>query len=187
MIVFLFGPQGSGKSTQGKILAQKLGIPYIAAGDIAREVRLEDSDEGRQARELNDQGKLIPSATLYSRLEKKLSSPEAAGGFILDSPTRSPEQLQFMDELRKKLNFKIDKAILINLSEEQGIERLHKRAEIEKRVDETDEAIKQRLQIYHTQTKPILKYYQDLGVLVEIDGGATVEDVEKLVWEAIQK
>lgn len=187
MIVFLFGPQGSGKSTQGKLLAQKLSIPYLAAGDIAREVRLEDSEEGRKARELNDQGKLIPTATLYSRLEKKLTSPEFKNGFVLDSPTRSPEQLTFMDDLKNKLGFKIDKAILIDLSQDEAIKRLHKRAETEKRVDETDEAISQRLQIYHTQTKPIMDYYRNLGVLIEIDGSGTIDEVEKRVWEAVQK
>lgn len=175
MNIIIYGPQGSGKSTQAKILAKKLNVPAISAGEISRQISLEDTDEGRKVKEFIDKGEPTPAEIFDPRMEKALA--EARGGYVLDGFPRYSDQLYLLEEWLGKTNTKIDKVILISLPIDIGIKRIMSRVSKENRTDDTLEAIRRRLEFYHEQTQPIIEYFRGKGVLVEIDGSGTIEEV----------
>ncbi len=181
MIYIFFGPQGSGKSTQAKLLAEKLGIITISSGEVSRKIREENTDEGRYARELYDQGKLLPDNILFGRLKEIFLSPQAAGGFILDGYPRNKGQIFPFELFLKESGKQVDKVVVIDLTDEEGIKRLMLRAKIENRSDDNEGAIKKRLSIYHAETEPIIDYYEKQGKVIHIDGSGTIEEVTGLI------
>ncbi|MCL4397805.1 adenylate kinase [Patescibacteria group bacterium] len=181
MNITVMGPQGSGKSTQADLLAKKLNLLRISSGDIARQLINEDSEEGRKAWEYYNRGELIPDEILFARLKQYFLSPQAANGFVLDGYPRNMEQAIPFEEMLKNNGKRMDKVILINLPDEVGIQRMMSRISKENRSDDTPEAIKTRLGIYHQQTQPILDYYRRQGILSEVDGSGTIPEVAALI------
>lgn len=182
------GPQGSGKSTQAQLVANKLENSYIYSGGLLREYAQGDSEQAKWVRDELAKGHLIPNKILFPLLEEKIMQTiSQEKGFVLDGYPRNDTQLEPLNSLLSKTNQKIDKVVYINLPDQQGIDRILNRAKQQGREDDTQEAISKRLEIYHTQTEPILNYYRNLGVLLEVDGKGTVEEVEKLIWEAVNQ
>lgn len=179
MRIIIYGPQGSGKTTQAKLLAKKLGVPSFSAGEISRQIATKDSDEGRKTEEFIDQGEPTPPEIFDPQMEKILAM--AKDGYVLDGFPRYSSQLYLLEEWLGKTNTKIDKVILINLPLEAGIKRIMSRAAKENRADDTPETIKRRLELYHEQTQPIIDYFRSKGVLVEVDGSGTIEEVFVLI------
>lgn len=175
--ILIIGPQGSGKSTQGKLLAEYLRIPFIATGDIFREIANEDTGEGRRIRQILDEGKLVDDKTVVKLIKKRVREDNCKNGFILDGYSRTLEQAKAVVDL----NF--DKAIYFNVSKDSVLERLLKRG----REDDTEELIKKRLELYFQQTQPLLEYYKNLGILLEINGegeiGKIQDDLRKSLGE----
>ncbi|MBI3109738.1 nucleoside monophosphate kinase [Candidatus Daviesbacteria bacterium] len=165
-ILFL-GAQGSGKSTQGKLLAQFLGLPYISTGDIFRAMTGE-------IKQILDQGKLVDDQTTSKIVEEKLREEEYRNGFILDGYPRTMEQIKLFDP-------GFDKVIYLDLSDEEATRRLLARA----REDDTAELIAERLRNYHQQTDPVLDYYQQKGMLKQIDGLSSIDRVQQRIRDAI--
>jgi len=163
MKTLLIGPQGSGKSTQGKLLSVKLKVPVISTGEIFRKLKEEDSDEGRRIKEIYDRGKLIDDETTASLVKERLAKSDCQNGYIMDGYPRNMEQIRLFEP-----NF--DKVIYLKISDEEAIERLMKRG----REDDTRELITERLNIYHGQTDPILDHYQKLGLLSIVDGSGEI-------------
>lgn len=174
MKVLFVGPQGSGKSTQSKLLSTLLGVPAISTGDIFRQIAAGDDNEGRRIRAIINSGQLVDDMTVSKLVEKKLTLPEHSKGFILDGYPRSVNQLQFFDP-------KFDKVIYLKLSDEQAKERLILR----NREDDLPALVEQRLEIYHKLTDPIIKYYENLGILQIIDANLSVEQVQRQIREKI--
>ena len=166
MKIFLIGPQGSGKSTQAALLAEFLDLPKISTGDIFREFAEEDSEEGRQIRETMNQGKLIDDTETAKIVERRLQKEDVKNGFILDGYPRSLAQKQLFDP-------SVDKVIHLQVPDGEVIKRLMVRG----REDDSLEAIKTRLNLYHEQTKPLLDYYKDQGILIEVDGVGSIEKI----------
>lgn len=186
MNIIIMGPQGSGKTTQAKILAASLGVVEISAGEVSRQIASEDTVEGKRVKEEMNKGNLVPDNILANRLKQILKSEEISKGFVLDGWPRNKEQLDFLESFLSSVNKKIDKVFFIKLPDEIGIERIIGRIKTEHRTDDTSEAIKKRLLIYHQQTEPILKFYRRQGKLVEIDGSGTIEEVSQLVEKNVQ-
>ena len=162
--LLLLGPQGSGKSTQAKLLAQKYHLEFISIGDLVRAKSLEDSDEGRRVKAIMERGDLVDDQTvadLFKEGESKNSE-----GFVTDSYPRRLSQIKTYDP-------GIEKVFYIEIPKEEILERLLARG----RVDDTKEAIEKRLEIYQQETKPLLDYYREQGKLVEIEGKGSVEEV----------
>lgn len=176
MKILLIGPQGSGKSTQGKLLADYLNIPYISTGDIFRNIASVDTDEGRRIKTILDSGKLVDDETVVSLIKKRISESDCGSGFILDGYPRTLEQAQKAEDLNfeRAIYFKIPKGVVL--------ERLLKRG----REDDTEELIKKRLEIYFQETEPLLSYFKDKGILVEIDGVDEVEKIKQVVRENVR-
>lgn len=177
MRLVLIGPQGSGKSTQGKLLSEYLKIPFISTGDIFREISTQDSDEGRRIKQILDEGKLVDNETVVSLIRRRLGRPDSQDGFILDGYPRTLEQAKKVEDL----NF--DKAIYLFVPEQLVAERLLKRG----RGDDTEELIKKRLELYFEQTQPLLEYFRNKGHLLEVNGIGEIEDIQDNLRKSLSK
>lgn len=166
MNIVLMGPQGSGKTTQAKLLAQKLNLPLVVVGDMLRQMAKENNDEGKEIKEVQKRGELIPDGQTIAIVSARLSGPDCERGFVLDGFPRNLEQAQGLDK-------KVDKVFYLKVTDEVGIARLLSRG----RGDDTKEAIATRLAIYHQETEPVLEFYSKQGVLEEINGEATIEEI----------
>lgn len=175
MKLLFIGPQGSGKSTQAKIIAEKLGICYISTGDLFRQIAQEDSDLGLQVKELLNQGKLVGDDIVVELVKKKLLQPECQKGFITDGYPRTLVQHELFDP-------GFDQVFYLKISDETAQKRLLARG----RADDSPKIIKERLNAYYQQTQPLLDYYQKLGSLVVIDGEKSIEDIEKEIEEKVK-
>lgn len=166
------GPQGSGKSTQAALLAQKLTIPHVSTGDIYRAISQEDTDLGHKVKGMLDRGELIDDETTFRVVDRHLGAIQ--GGFIIDGFPRTLVQAQ-------REAFLVDKVIYLKLSDEEATKRLLARG----RADDTPELIAERLKLYHQLTEPILSYYRQQNKLAEVDGTASIEEVHQLVLRAL--
>jgi adenylate kinase len=163
MKILLIGPQGSGKSTQGKLLAQVLGLPYLSTGDIFRRM-------GGEIKQILDQGKLVDDKTTSLIVEEKLKERQYSSGFIFDGYPRTLEQMRLFDP-------GFDKVIYLDLPDDKASERLLARG----RADDTKELIAERLKHYHQQTDPILDYYKQKGILFSVDGMGSIQEIQQRV------
>lgn len=168
MRIMVTGPQGSGKTTQAKILAEKLNLNFIGAGDLLREFSENESQESKEVKEKLENGQLVDDKVLAGLVEKESSGAEFKEGFVADGYPRSVSQLQIF-------NPQYDKVFYLKVSDKEAENRLVKRG----RGDDLPELIKRRLKWYHEKTTPILNYYQDLGKLIIIDGEKDIEEVAK--------
>lgn len=169
MNILLFGIQGSGKSTVGKYLANKLGIPFISSGDIFRQLREQDSENGRVVKALIDAGKFVDDALTMKIVNERLTEDDTKEGFVLDGAPRNLAQ-------EKLFSKQPDLIVLVELEEKRAIERLLARG----RHDDTPEAIKKRLDWTKQNTQPLIDFYKAKGVrVVEVDNSPPTPEVEK--------
>ncbi|OGH10995.1 MAG: hypothetical protein A3B38_00220 [Candidatus Levybacteria bacterium RIFCSPLOWO2_01_FULL_36_13] len=167
------GIQGSGKSTQGNFLSEKLNIPYLSTGHIFRELAKEKSIDGRFVKETINAGFLMPDNMTIKIVNDYLNRAVYKNGYILDGFPRTLVQA-------KSFNEKLDKAFYIKVSDKEALWRLAGRDEY--REDETLKAIKKRIDLFHEVTLPILDFYKDLGILAEIDGERTIAEVSEQIY-----
>lgn len=175
MKTLLIGPQGSGKSTQGKLLARDLQIPYISTGDIFRKIASEDTDEGRRIKQIIDSGNLVDDQTTAELLAKRIQSDDCQNGFILDGYPRNLEQAKKIADL----NF--DKVIYLNIPDEVVLARLLKRG----RTDDTEESIKTRVNLYREKTQPLLDFYKKQEILVKVEGVGDIQTVQDEIKKSL--
>lgn len=176
MKILLIGPQGSGKSTQGKLLSEYLNVPFIVTGDILREIAESDTDEGKRLKGILESGNLVDDETVIALIKNRLQKEDCESGFILDGYPRTDTQAEKIDEVG------FQRAVYINASQSEVTQRLLKRG----RIDDTEELIKKRLELYFNQTQPLLDFYRSKGILVEIDGMGDVEKIQNEIREKIK-
>lgn len=186
MNIILLGSPGSGKSTQGKFLSQKLGVPLLASGDVSRQLANENTDEGALAREAISSGGLTPDDILFRRTRQIIDKLDVSKGIIFDSYPRNESQIFPFEKMLEEKGMVIDKVILINLPREIGTQRMLARAKLENRVDDNPETIAKRYQVFEEETMPIIEYYRQKGKLAEINGDDSVENVGNKIWEAVR-
>ena len=187
MRVVMLGPPGSGKGTQGVVLAARLRVPHVSTGDLLRESRAAGTDLGREAARYMDRGELVPDDVMVGLAKERVSKPDCQTGFVLDGFPRTLVQAEALDELLKEIGRELDVILELIVPEEVSVERMLERARIEGRSDDTPEAIRKRLDLYFERTAPVVEHYRATGNLVGIHGDRTVDEVFGEVQDALDE
>jgi len=180
MKIVLIGIQGSGKSTQGNLLSKQLGIPYLSTGHIFREIAKKKTKLGGFVKLVMTSGLLIPDEKTIEIVNTYLSRSEYKKGYILDGFPRTPEQA-------KKFKNNIDKVILLEVPDKEALWRLSHRITNEKRDDDTLDALRKRIELFHKNTSKVIKYYESQGKLITIDGIKDIKSVNKDILNSLGK
>ncbi|MBD3404203.1 adenylate kinase [candidate division GN15 bacterium] len=184
-LVFL-GPPGSGKGTQAIRVAENLGVTHLSTGDMLREAVKNRTELGVQAEGYMKKGELVPDELIVGLIENKVTSGDLNDGFILDGFPRTMEQAKSLKEMFEKNNIQLDKAVLLQVSDEEIVKRIAGRAAEEGRADDTEDVVRNRLDVYNRQTKPIESFYREESILTEIQGEDTPENVYHKIMAAIK-
>jgi len=181
----IMGPQGAGKGTQAARLAEAFGIPSISTGDIFRANIKDGTELGRRAQEFSAKGELVPDEITNAMVRDRLGHSDVASGFILDGYPRNAAQVVELDSILADLGWELDGVIELVADRDELLARLSKRAEIEGREDDTDEAIARRLDIYAEQTAPLTSAYADRELLVKVEGIGDIAEVTDRIVQAL--
>lgn len=200
----LLGPPGAGKGTQADRLREDFDLPYYATGNILRDAIASESELGKQAKEIVDAGDLVPDDLIFKVIEERLDSPEAQDGFLLDGFPRTIGQAELLEQSLDRRGRRLTAALLIDAPDDEVVRRLSGRRQCVKnqhvyhvefdppknegvcdqdgsrliqRDDDQPETVKKRLEVYHDQTEPLIKWYSDRGLLRRFDGTRTPEEV----------
>lgn len=179
-VVILLGPPASGKGTQAIRVAEKLHLPHISTGDLFRENISKNTPLGQQAKSYMDNGQLVPDDLVLQLLFDRTDKSDAAKGYILDGFPRTIYQAEALEKHLPK------NASLIVLNLNVSDATILQRALGRKRSDDTPEVVKERLNAYHTQTAPLINYYKNKNLLVDINGEKTPDEVFKELMDAFQ-
>ena len=185
MNIILLGPPGSGKGTQGTILSERAGIPRVSTGDLLRGAVERGTPLGQQARSYMDQGLLVPDAIIVGLIEEVLASAQAANGIMMDGFPRTIPQAEAVDRALAARGAQVDYVLNIDVAEEELVRRMMGRAREQGRADDTPETIRRRFQVYVEQTAPLVQYYQDRGVVRNVEGTGTIESIAERVAAAV--
>lgn len=166
-LIFL-GGQGSGKSTQAKMLAQNLGLPYIEMGQLFRDKAGENDTEAGEIRSALETGDLVPDSIAVSTLKKRLAKSDCKIGFVLDGYPRNFAQIEGLPK-------DINKVFYIKVSDDEAIRRLIDRG----RHDDSLDVITRRLELYHRETEPLLTYFKQENILEQVEGERPIEMIHK--------
>ncbi len=184
MHVVFFGPEGSGKGTQAKLLSEALKLPILTSGDLVRDAATHDKGIiGEVCRQALAEGKYVADSEMFVLWKWRLKEPDAQAGWIMDGFPRNVEQAKFLDDKLEKYGYKVERVFYLQLSEDESIKRLLKRARPltpgSSELHDSPERIKSRLAIYKEGEKDVLEFYRQKGVLREVNAGQSVEDVHK--------
>lgn len=185
--VVLMGAPGAGKGTQAKLLEKATSLPQVSTGDLFRANLKNQTELGRLAQSFMDKGELVPDEVTVAMVKDRLSREDCANGAILDGFPRTTVQAGALDDLLENtFNAQVDVVPYIKVAPEVLIARLLNRAELEGRADDNEETISVRMQVYQEETAPLLDYYRNKGVLVEINGEQSIEDVQRELLQVVQ-
>lgn len=182
----LLGPPGAGKGTQAERLVKSLEIPQISTGDMLRAAVKAGTPVGREAKGYMDRGDLVPDAVVIGVAEERLRQPDALKGFILDGFPRTAAQAEALDRMLATLGVSLERCVALHVDENELVQRLLKRAEIEGRADDNEASIRTRMRVYREQTQPLIDYYRARGVLRELDGLGSVDAVAARIEGALE-
>lgn len=183
--LLLLGPPGAGKGTQAQRLSERLRIPQVSTGDMLRAAVAAKSSVGREAKAYMETGQLVPDSVVIGVAQERLSEPDARQGFILDGFPRTVAQAEALDQLLSGLGNALERCVAMAVDVEELVKRLSKRAAIEGRTDDNEEAIRTRMAEYDAKTAPLIDHYRTRGVLVSVDGVGSVDEVAHRIDEAI--
>jgi adenylate kinase len=183
-VVFL-GPPGSGKGTQAKLLSERLKVPAISTGDILRTAVKDGAPLGLQAQAIMEKGELVSDALIVALIRERIARKDARGGFILDGFPRTLEQGRALEALLSEGGESLATAVNFAVPEATLVDRMAGRAKAEGRADDRPETVRERLRVYREKTEPLIGFYADRGLLAEVDGVGTVEEVASRVDDAL--
>jgi adenylate kinase len=189
MQIILLGPPGAGKGTQALLLCKELAIPHISTGEILRQEQASGSELGKLVKSFLDAGKLVPDETIIAVTESRLSRNDCQVGFLLDGFPRTVQQAEALDAYLKASGRAISAVVQLTVPEQTLLERIKNRSGslAQARSDDNAEVAAYRLQVYWSQTAPVAEYYRQSGMLREVDGVGSVEEVKGRVLATIGK
>ncbi len=185
MRIILMGPPGAGKGTQAKVIAGRLQIPAISTGDIFRANVSAGTPLGLDAKRYMDAGDYVPDEITNGMVRDRIAEDDAANGFLLDGYPRTVAQVRELDSMLADSGQALDAVVVLTVDDDELVQRLLNRAQVEGRTDDTEEVIRRRQDLYNEQTAPLLAAYADRGFLVEVDGMGTVDEVSGRVFAAL--
>jgi adenylate kinase len=177
MNLILLGPPGAGKGTQGHRLSERYNIPEISTGDILRSAVHKGTPLGREAKSYMDRGALVPDEIMIGIIRERLEQDDTACGFILDGFPRTVAQAEALAQLSEEQQRPIEHVLSIEVPQEELLQRLAGRRQVEGRQDDTAEAIRHRLEVYERETAPLIDYYRRQGLLRCIVGVGTIDEI----------
>ncbi len=213
MRLILLGPPGAGKGTQASAIVKKYNIPHISTGDIFRANIKEGTELGKKAEEYMNKGLLVPDELVVSIVKDRITKDDCKNGFLLDGFPRTVAQAEALDEELKEMSLGIDKVINIEVEKDILIERIIGRrickncgatyhikfspakqdgicdicgGELHQRKDDTLDTVEKRIQVYMEQTKPLIDYYAQKGLLLNIDGTKDKEEVFREIVKSLE-
>jgi adenylate kinase len=181
MIIILFGAPGVGKGTQASLLARKLGIAHLSTGDAFRTAIQNQTEVGKIAQTYVDEGALVPDEIVASIVEEAMQGPAYRNGCILDGFPRTKGQVDALNFILAGKGLRIDKVVNLDVDDETVIHRLLARG----RADDTVDVIEYRLNVYRTETEPLLEYYSQNGSLVTVNGIGDIDVINSRILEAL--
>lgn len=208
MKIIMLGAPGAGKGTQAKMIADKYGVPHVSTGDIFRANIKNGTELGMEAKKYMDQGLLVPDELTVKILLNRVSQPDCKNGYVLDGFPRTIPQAEVLDKALAELGESIDYAIDVDVPDENIVKRMSGRracvscgatyhvvhvppkkegicdrcgSELILRDDDKPETVKNRLDVYHKQTQPLIDFYTKKGVLKTVDGTVDMQDVFKAI------
>ena len=212
VFIVLLGAPGAGKGTQAKILAHRTGLPQISTGDIFREHLSHQTELGKLAQQYMSKGELVPDDVTVAMVRERLARQDCKRGAVLDGFPRTPAQAEALDAMLAEMGGKVGVVPFIKVPEDELVERLsgrlicraqghifHKKfnppkvegvcdfdgSELYQREDDRPEVVRNRIRVYLEQTMPLVAYYRNRGVLMEIDGTQPIETVTAALWDAL--
>ena len=183
--LLIVGPPGAGKGTQASAVAEAYGIPAISTGDIFRANIEQGTELGKQVQEVMASGGFVPDELTNSIVADRLKQEDAQAGFLLDGYPRTTEQVHELDRILAESGAELDAVIQLQADTDEVVKRLTKRALEQGRVDDTEDVIRHRQDLYREQTEPVIAIYAKRGVVVEVDGLGTVDDVAARVRDGL--
>lgn len=183
--LLIVGPPGAGKGTQAARLAQTFGVPTISTGDIFRSNIKAQTELGKQVTAILDAGDYVPDSLTNDLVEDRLAQPDAQHGYLLDGYPRTDGQVAFLDAVNERRGRGLDAVVRLVADHDEVIRRLQLRAAEQGRSDDTDDAMRHRLEVYERETEPILAAYAARGVVVEIDGLGEIDEVTERILSAL--
>ncbi|MEA1872739.1 MAG: adenylate kinase [Chloroflexota bacterium] len=213
MYIVMLGAPGAGKGTQAATLSKELNLAHIASGDLFRKALEEKTELGLLAQKYMEEGKLVPDEVTIKMILERISQPDCASGCLFDGFPRTLEQAEALDRALADQGKSIDKAVYINVADEELVKRLSGRwicrncqtpyhmvnsppktpgkcdtcgGELYQRPDDTEETVRKRLKVFYSQTMPILDYYKNQHKLAEVNGNLGIEEVGKETITALK-
>jgi len=184
MKLILFGPPGAGKGTQANFIAEKYNVSHISTGDVLREAVKNQTKIGQHAKSFMDKGELVPDSVVIEIIKQKLSSLNEMK-FMLDGFPRTVPQAEALDDMLNELGVNLDVVVFLDVDDEEVVERIMKRQELEKRQDDSEAVVRNRLNVYREQTSPLGEYYNQKSILKKIDGMGSIEDISGRINEVL--
>ena len=185
MRLVLVGPPGAGKGTQAEFIAAHLAVPKISTGDIFRANIKNETPLGLQVKEILASGGYVSDEVTNAIVDDRLAQDDCAPGFLLDGYPRTLAQVAALDGMLAGHGAGLDHVLELTVDDDAVVARLLKRAESEGRADDTEHVIRERMAIYHRETKPLSDTYRERGLLVEVDGLGAVDEVTERILAAL--
>jgi adenylate kinase len=185
MDILLLGPPGAGKGTQGALMAQRLGLPKFATGDLLRDAVKRATPVGLRAKAVMEAGQLVSDEIIMGVVREELLKPEARNGVIFDGVVRTVPQAEGVTQLLAELGRRMDYVLFFDVPDQEILARLGKRRTIEGRADDDPQAVATRLKAYREQTAPVLDWYRSRGGVQLIEAVGTVDEIADRVQRAL--
>jgi len=186
MRIVLLGPPGGGKGTQAAILKQHWQIPHVSTGELLRAACRDKTPLGQKVQAVMDAGELVSDDLMLDLLEQRFAADDVDNGFILDGYPRNLAQADALDKLLSRIGQPLDAALLIEVDEQNILDRIEQRAREEGRSDDTAEVVRNRLQVYAEHTAPVADHYAADGRLIRVLGEGEIDTITQRILAAIK-